>query len=230
MGRRWITRVRAISHMLNTHHIAVPIVAAETHGSNCFYHSVSLNPGRWNSSQDLPAGITAAHNAAHNVKVARLEKQTSLATSLGATSPSPGVVKMALEREGGVKCVSQPDEMAMQAARLFAGQCFPASIRRRKRLMEMDLDEHRMLVELACSATLAMGKPELFSQLVPGQPKTVVFIVCGGFKISLEDMRVYGELLRVDTHISTSWEVLCDGTVLRIHKEDSIMTGSSDAK
>ena len=84
--------------------------------------------------------------------------------------------------------------------------------------MEKHLDEHKMLVELACSATLAMGKPDLFSQLVPKQPKTVVFIVCGGFKISPEEMRAYAELLKADSKVATSWKVLCDGTVLSIHK------------
>ena len=47
---------------------------------------------------------------------------TSRAASLGATWPAPGVVRMALDHAGGVKCVCIPDELAMFAARGFAGE------------------------------------------------------------------------------------------------------------
>jgi len=32
----------------------VPVVAMETHGSNCFYHSVSVHGGQFNSAKVLP--------------------------------------------------------------------------------------------------------------------------------------------------------------------------------
>jgi len=54
-------------------------------------------------------------------KIAHLKKLTSKATSLAATSPSPGVVKMALAWGGGVRCLSVPDEVAMNTACSFAG-------------------------------------------------------------------------------------------------------------
>jgi len=41
--------------------------------------------------------------------------------SLGASQPATEVVKMALVRKGGVRCVSVPDELSMQAAGSFVG-------------------------------------------------------------------------------------------------------------
>ena len=55
------------------------------------------------------------------VKIAHLKKLTSKATSLAATSPSPGVVKMALTWGGSVRCLSIPDEITMNTACSFAG-------------------------------------------------------------------------------------------------------------
>ncbi|CDO70686.1 hypothetical protein BN946_scf184798.g1 [Trametes cinnabarina] len=102
----------------------VPLVAVETHGSNCFYQSLSLNVGPFAgdvASRPVPEGTTARLCSEHDVAVAHLSALTSKATSLGASSPSPAVVKKALERKGGVKSVCVPDEMAMQAALNFAG-------------------------------------------------------------------------------------------------------------
>ena len=48
-----------------------------------------------------------------------------------------------------------------------------------------------MLVELACAAALSPAyNPALFRKLIPpsGKRVTVVFIICGGFKVSLEEM------------------------------------------
>ena len=54
-------------------------------------------------------------------RVAHLASLSSRATSLGASSPSPSVVAMALHRKGGVRCVSVSDERAMEAALRFTG-------------------------------------------------------------------------------------------------------------
>lgn len=79
-----------------------------------------------------------------------------------------------------------------------------------------------MLVELACSTTLtAAYAPALFSRLVPGAPeKTVVFVVCGGFKVSLDDMVEYRQLVEADLESGgvDYWEVLCDGERWRVDK------------
>lgn len=100
----------------------VPVVALETHGSACFYHSVSVNPGRWHSDKELPDGISSTVDDQHNVTVAHLANLTSRASSLGASSPSAGVVSMALARLGGITCITVPDEMSMRASGLFAGK------------------------------------------------------------------------------------------------------------
>lgn len=101
-------------------------MAVETHGSNCFYQSLSLNKGdSVGTVQSRPPceGTEAEYHSELDVAVARLSKLTSRATSLGASSPSPSVVKMALEREGGVKSLCVSGEMAMQTATSFAGEC-----------------------------------------------------------------------------------------------------------
>ena len=102
----------------------MPIVGMETHGSNCFYQSISLNAGPFPSSPLPPAeGVEIIHDAKSGYNVAKLPKLTSRASSLGASWPSPGVVKLALERKGGIKCACVSDEMAMQTTIKFAGKC-----------------------------------------------------------------------------------------------------------
>ena len=104
----------------------VPLVAVETHGSNCLYQSLSLNEGPFVGdveSRPPPEGTAAQYCSEHEVTIAHISKLTSRATSLGASSPSGAIVKMALQKTGGVKSVCVPDEMAMQATALFAGEC-----------------------------------------------------------------------------------------------------------
>ena len=96
----------------------VPIIALETHGSSCFYQSVMAN--RF-SSHTLPNGTSVRYDEKNDVKLVHIYNLTSKASSLGASEPSGGVVKMALERKGGVKCVTIPDERSMKTGRLFAG-------------------------------------------------------------------------------------------------------------
>lgn len=79
-----------------------------------------------------------------------------------------------------------------------------------------------MLVELACSVTLVPAyKPSLFAHLVPAtsKEKTVVFIVCGGCKISLDDVEEYREIVRAELkNGEDSWEVVCNGKNLFVAK------------
>ncbi|KAJ7694133.1 tryptophan synthase beta subunit-like PLP-dependent enzyme [Mycena rosella] len=176
----------------------VPIVALETIGSNSFYHSMALN--KRGSSVALPEGVTVVHDVVNDVQLAHFSSFSSKASgSLGASQPAAGVVKLALERAGGVICVSVPDELSMQAACLFS-------------------DDHKMLVELACSTTLvAAYKRELFDHVVPptGADRPSLFIVCGGFKVSLNDMLEYKTLVAA---CSDSLEVYCDGQAVQITK------------
>ncbi|KAI0085474.1 tryptophan synthase beta subunit-like PLP-dependent enzyme [Irpex rosettiformis] len=183
----------------------VPIVGMETHGSNCFYQSISLNPGPFPSSPLPPReGVEIVHDSKYNVDVAKLSKLTSRASSLGASWPSPGVVKLALERKGGIKSVCVSDEMAMQTTLKFA-------------------NDHKLLVELACAATLASAyNPSLFDKLVPPKTdteRTVVFIVCGGFKIFLEDLAEYRTILDAEERARSEWEVWCNGENWNVAKD-----------
>lgn len=169
----------------------------------------------------LPHGIETWHDEKENVNLARIKNLTSRATSLGATSPSPRVVKMALERQGGIKCVCVPDELTMQTANLFAGMQYWCTFSRMN-LTRSFAEDHKMLVELACSATLAPAyKPSLFNHLVPsplGQEKNVVFVVCGGFKIDLEEMAEYREIVREDKQKGEDWGVVCNGEKRLVEK------------
>ncbi|KAJ2977326.1 hypothetical protein NUW54_g11433 [Trametes sanguinea] len=183
----------------------VPLIAVETFGSNCFYQTLSLNNGPFIGGTASEGRRTQEYCAEFDVNIAHLTTLTSKATSLGATSPSAAVVRMALDRKGGVKSVCVPDEMAMSAALSFA-------------------EDHKTLVELACSATIATAyKPELFRRLVPGrtQPNeqaTVVFVVCGGFKVSLEDMEEHRSVVAADREASGGWLVAYNGEVLEVPK------------
>lgn len=101
----------------------VPIIALETIGSDCFFHSMSLNNGRFNSiSPRLPSGVGIVHDKENDVKLAHFNEFSSKASgSLGASQPSAKVVKMALGRQGNVVCVSIPDELSMQSLVSFIG-------------------------------------------------------------------------------------------------------------
>jgi len=85
---------------------------------------MSLNDGRFNSKEkSLPTGIHPVYNEDHKVYLAHLESFSSKASgSLGASEPSAAVVKMALERQGGVKTVSVPDELSMGSLVSFASE------------------------------------------------------------------------------------------------------------
>jgi L-serine/L-threonine ammonia-lyase len=100
------------------------MVTLETIGSDCFYHSMSLNSGRFNSEQkSLPPNVELVHNEEYNVDMAHFLKFSSKASgSLGASLPAEGVLSKALNWKGGVKSISLPDELSMEAAVLFSGE------------------------------------------------------------------------------------------------------------
>ena len=103
----------------------------EAVGADCFYHSMSLNNGRFNSeAKALPEDVDLVYSDEYGVHLAHFRKFTSkAASSLGASQPAEAVLKKALEWQGGVKSVSVPDGMAMQAAALFAGRSLGPSSR-----------------------------------------------------------------------------------------------------
>ncbi|KAK7042122.1 PALP domain-containing protein [Favolaschia claudopus] len=177
---------------------SVPIVTLETIGSDCFYHSMALN--RCGDSVKLPPGVSAIRDDANNVKLAHFSFFSSKASgSLGASEPVAGVVRKALDRKGPVTCVTVPDELSMHAGYSFA-------------------DDHKILVELSCSTTLVPAyRKELLDRLVPptGAERSVLFIVCGGFKVFLSDMVEYRSQFEA---CQDTLEVYCDGEAIKIPK------------
>ncbi|KAJ4488202.1 tryptophan synthase beta subunit-like PLP-dependent enzyme [Lentinula aciculospora] len=185
----------------------VPIVALETMGSNCFHHSILLNSsGSSEFATKLPPYVVKVHDEGSQLDLAHFNSFHSKASgSLGASQPATGTLRMALERRGGIRCVTIPDELSMQSAVAFA-------------------NDHKALVELACSTTLSAAyKPQLLDAVVPprsdGHKRNVVFIVCGGFKVSLGELAGYEEVLKaeIEKNVTGSWGVvLNDGQIVNV--------------
>ena len=75
-------------------------------------------------------------------------------------------------------------------------------------------EDHKILVELACAATLSPAyNPTLFRKLVPQTEKRtmVVFIVCGGFKISLADLEEYKGIVASEAAAGKGWDIAYNG-------------------
>lgn len=72
-----------------------------------------------------------------------------------------------------------------------------------------------MLVELSCSTTLVPAyHRELFDKLVPpkpsGEERVVVFIVCGGFKTSAQEIAEYQQIIQSSKASEEPWSVKYD--------------------
>ena len=85
---------------------------------------MALNNGRFNSvEKNLPRGVNLVYNDEHSLFLAHFTEFSSKASgSLGASEPSAGVLKMALEGPEAVKTVSVPDELSMEALVSFASK------------------------------------------------------------------------------------------------------------
>lgn len=103
---------------------SVPIIALETIGSDCFYRSITMNENGFNKdAKVLPLGVGLVHDAKYNLNIAHFNGFSSKASgSLGASQPSAAVLRMALDRPGGVFSYSIPDELSMEALARFAGE------------------------------------------------------------------------------------------------------------
>lgn len=99
----------------------------------------------------------------------RLDAITSVATSLGALQCSPTTLALAMEHPTDVCTVS--DHEALTACALA-------------------LDEHRVLVEPACGAALAVLTAERYRPLF-AQHASVVVVLCGGSGVSWEIMEAW---------------------------------------
>ena len=125
MGRRQVgPSVICYLSVTDKFEFTVPIVALETMGSDCFYHSMSLNKGRFNAEEKkLPPTVDLVYDEANDVYLAHFNRFDSKASgSLGASEPAPAVVRMALDWPGGVRCVSVPDAISMETLALFASK------------------------------------------------------------------------------------------------------------
>jgi L-serine/L-threonine ammonia-lyase len=172
------------------------------------------------------ASYTAETNEEHQVAVPYMHTLTSRATSLGATSPAPAVVRMALDHAGGVKCVCIPDELAMFAARKFGGNLSRTIVGRSS--SRPTADEHKFLVELACSTTMSAAyNRELFWRILDPtselsteekQKKTVIFVVCGGVKVTFDELMEYSQILDQAAKVEQEWQIVCNGTEFRVPK------------
>ena len=79
------------------------------------------------------------------------------------------------------------------------------------------------MAELACAATLAPAyKPTMFRKLIPrkDKPETVVLIACGGFKISLEEMEEYKQIVSSEMSASADWDVVLNGERFTVPKSE----------
>ncbi|KAG8908006.1 hypothetical protein FRB99_001173 [Tulasnella sp. 403] len=157
----------------------VPIIAMETVGSNCFYQSFLANSSRVVDPSARGNESTVVDDNAHQVKVAHLSQLTSKAYCLGATSPSAGVLRLAVDRQGPVTCVCTTDITSMRTLVDF-------------------LDEHRMMVELACATALTPAyDTRILDSVLPtvrgNEESTIVFVACGGIGVSLKQVVEYRE-------------------------------------
>ena len=201
--------------------LSVPIIALETEGRNCFYHSMSLNLNGWDS---LPDGANVLDDDEHNVTIAHMNHISSGASgSLGASSPAAGVVKMALERKGIVRCVTIPDDLSMQTVCRFAGRCVSSQrkrsaheqqsrrpqVSRRARLFDGPRARVQARPVLETHTRRSRSTPMRSSS---DKMKTVVFIVCGGYKVSMDEMVQYDSLVKASLQRpEQEWEVKCNG-------------------
>lgn len=196
----------------------VPIVALETTGSNCFYNAIAINTRNFTSKVPIMPSTEVEDSSPYTVKIVEelhvaipyMKALKSRAASLGASSPAPGVVRMAVDRAGGIKCACIPDEMAMHTARLFG-------------------NDHKILTELACSTTLTPGYNREFLSLILGptfstlspeerKEKCLVFVVCGGVKISFEEMREFEEIVAA-AQMQSYWRVQIGGEETQVPKQ-----------
>lgn len=81
------------------------------------------------------------------------------------------------------------------------------------------------MVELACGAAIAPAyKPSIFHRLVPrstpDKPVNVVLIVCGGFKISLDDVEEYRRIVQAEVSADGTWDVAVNGETFTTSKAE----------
>lgn len=84
-----------------------------------------MNKSNFNEeAKALPPGVELVCDEEYNVNLAHFNEFSSRASgSLGASRPSAAVLRMALDRPGGVYSYSVPDELSMESLVKFASEC-----------------------------------------------------------------------------------------------------------
>ena len=90
------------------------------------------------------------------------------------------------------------------------------------------IDDHKLLLELACSTTMSPAySHELFWRIMDPmselsaeekQRKNVVFIVCGGVKVTPDEFLGYIQVLERAAKTETEWKIVCNGKELCVQK------------
>jgi L-serine/L-threonine ammonia-lyase len=94
--------------------------------------------------------------------------------------------------------------------------------------MTILIDDHKMLTELACATTLTPGYNREFLERILGprfltlspeerKEKCLVFVVCGGVKISFEEMREFEKI--VTAQGQSYWRVQISGEETQVPKQ-----------
>ncbi|KAJ1307333.1 hypothetical protein OPQ81_001439 [Rhizoctonia solani] len=182
------------------------LIAIETHGANCYHLSLLANSSDPAARSLIPdyvslfkSPLLTDQTSRKEVTLVKLPVITSEASSLGARSPSQTTLEKGLARVG-LTAISVPDKIAMQAVLGF-------------------LDEQKLLVELACGATLSPAyTPGLLDKIIPkslqNPPPVVVFVICGGSRTSFQDTQHYrNTILGNDEMIKARDEIMVNSTM-----------------
>lgn len=95
-------------------------------------------------------------------------------------------------------------------------------------LSPASVDEHKFLLELACSTTMSPAySHELFWRILDPmselsaeakQSKNVIFVVCGGVKVTSNELSEYAQILDRAAEVESEWKVVCNEKEIRIQK------------
>jgi len=95
-------------------------------------------------------------------------------------------------------------------------------------------DEHKVLVELAGAAALTpayeTGLMGRLREVIPAENglRSAVFIVSGGFNVSLAKMEEFKEILRRDLEAGkANWECYYDGNQVAVKKNNPVQSVQS---
>lgn len=96
-------------------------------------------------------------------------------------------------------------------------------------MMMILIDDHKILTELACATTLSPGYNREFLERILGptfstlspeerKGKCLVFVACGGVKISFEEMREFEEIVTA-AQMQNYWRVQISGEEAQVPKQ-----------